>query len=1060
MVRSPHVPKMLRVFLLGHFAVYRGDRLILPRTWKRRKAATLFKLFLLAPNHAILRDQAIELLFPDADPAASIKAFNTVLHSLRRTICPPHAPHELYITTETDRVYLNPECLAFTDADVFEAQGRAALHEPQPTRAELEAALALYTGDLLPDDLYADWATARRESLRDLFLSLLLRLAETSETAREDAAAVSALQRILKVEPAHEDAHRRLIRLYARMGQRHAALRQYQRCLDLLRRELEIAPMPETTALYRAIVAGEIAPLPQPALATLPSTSPFIGRARELEWLMSRWRRAREGAGQTFAVVGEMGVGKTRLMWEFLSRATEEGAQVAVGAAREQEGALPYAPIVEALEALLRSRALESRRHLVGVWASDLVKLFPDLFPDATPSSALDPALERERLFRAMGETMAALARERPLILFVDDVHAADETTVQLLAYLAHRAPALPVALGIAARAEELAPRREHFIGEQLRVENLSAAESAQLVHALEKPAPHEWAATIYTVAEGNPLFTQELVRTKKEGRGDLPPQLRDALTRRLRRLPRATRAVLEFASVLGREFDYATLCAVGDWSERTVVDALDAALETQLVEEGARAYQFRHGVMRLALYEELSETRRAWWHRRAGETLEPRATPEILAHHFALGQVADQAVRYLLQAAQRARRVYAMDEAAQHLRIAEEFVERLTDTAEIRFEIYSGLGDTHFFAARYAEAEKYYTHARELGVDALGNCRAAEMETRRAMTFERRGDFEHAVEGLRRGQALLEREAEPCIQAARLYHALGQVHINHGEHRAGLEHARHAVAILDALPSSPDVQVERAIALRQLGMGHGEIGEHADALRAFGDCLTVAEQLGDEHLIADTLNCLGSLCVRRGEYDAAIGRLQRGLDLARHVGDLHTQALCLVNLGDAYQSRGEPRNALQYLQESARLAEETGARSLAHFVYGLLVQTTLALNELDAAREYAERAFAAAEAMANPRDLGAAGALLGRVAAARGEWDAAEKYFADSLAQLSETQHPFDSAQAQRWLGEMLARQRQTEGARVAFEKALALYHAVGAEPEVRATEEWLAKL
>ncbi len=1057
----------LRVFLLSRFAVYRGERLIPSRAWKRRKAETLFKLILLAPRHSLSRDQAIEMLFPEGNPERSPKAFNTVLHDLRRTLCPANAPHELYISLESDHLTLNPDCLALVDADAFEAAARKVLREVHPDRATLESALALYTGDLLPDDVHADWSTARRETLRDLSLTLCLRLADVCKTAGDPTAALETLRRILAAEPAHEEAHRRLIELYARMGQRHAALRQYQRCVEILQRELNVSPTQETTAVYRAILAGEISPIPAPRFALPSDLPPFTGRERELDWLNRQWERVRAGAGQVVFLVGDMGVGKTRLAWEFLARVVKSGAQAATGAAREQEEHLPYAPVVDALRDLLRAHTPAARDRLAGAWASDLAKLFPDFFLNAAPLTALDAALERERLFHALAEIMAALAREQPLILFVDDAHASDETTGQLLTFLAHRLSNLPICLLIALQLEEL--DTEHSLrqmlaqGETLTVPALSASESAMFIHALDAAAPRAWSATIYLVAEGNPLFTLELVRSMRERKGgtvSLPPRLRDALRRKLKRLPQAEREILEFAAIIGREFDYTTLCAVGDWSERAVVDALDQALAIQLIEERSNLYQFRHGLMRLALYEGLSAPRRRWWHRRAGEVLEGRAPVEVLAHHFASARLADKAVRYALGAAQRARRVYAMNEALGFLRNAEAFLEELAgDSAEMRARVYGELGDVESFLGHYPAAEEHYRRALAIGVDTLGACRAMDLHTRIATTWERRGDFGRALEELERGRAL-EATSGSCVELARLYDTLGLVQLNRGEHRLGLQHTQRAVAILDTLPTSLDTRIARAIALRQLGMGNGEIGKHAEALRAFRECLTVAEELGDEHLIANTLNCIGSLSVRRGEYETAIARLERGLELARRVSDQHTQALCLANLGDAYQARGDAKRGLPFLQQAARLAEEMNERSLTHFTCGLLVQTALSLRELDAAHDYAERAWKAAEGMANPRDLGVAASLLARVESARGDWDAAEKYFADSLGHLSESQHPFDFAQTQRWLAEMLLRRGETARARLALEKALALYRGVGAQAEVQSMEEMIAKL
>lgn len=327
-------------------------------------------------------------------------------------------------------------------------------------------------------------------------------------------------------------------------------------------------------------------------------------------------------------------------------------------------------------------------------------------------------------------------------------------------------------------------------------------------------------------------------------------------------------------------------------------------------------------------------------------------------------------------------------------------------------------------------------------------------------LACERRGEFERALAYLGEGRACLAEEPA-CVERARLYNALGLAYNNHGEHVAGLDFTRQALAVLDGLPATREVQEARATALRQLGMGLGEQGEHEAALRAFAECLDTVEALGDDPFIAMTLNCLGSLHVRRGEYAQAVARLERGLEIAKRVGDLHVQALCRVNLGEGFQAQDDTGGALPHLWEAARLAEETGARSLAHYICGVLVATTLAQNDLDAAQEYAGRAWAAAEALGNPRDLGVAAGLLGQVASARGDWDSAEAHFVRAFEWLRDVEHRFDRAQAHRHYGQMLLQRGEAyaERGRAELQMALGDFAVVGAAGEVEAVQALLAE-
>ncbi|MCA1668885.1 MAG: tetratricopeptide repeat protein [Thermomicrobia bacterium] len=304
----------LRIHLLGSFRVASGARAVTEADWTLRTGASLVKLLALAPGRSLHREQVCDLLWPELAFAAAYNNLRYALHVARRTLAFAGSPLVLHRQILT----LAADAPPWIDVEVFEEAVAAAhrSHEPEAYRA----AIACYTGDLLPEDPYADWAVVRREALRESYRTLLVESAAIAEGQGEYLVAIEALGRVVAREPADEEAHAGLIRLYARAGQRSRAVEQYARLRTVLRREVDAAPTAETERLYAAVVTGSLPPAapetgtgaPAPA-PPLPSGLPapltrFIGRERERAEVAALFRATR-----LVTLTGAGGSGKTRL---------------------------------------------------------------------------------------------------------------------------------------------------------------------------------------------------------------------------------------------------------------------------------------------------------------------------------------------------------------------------------------------------------------------------------------------------------------------------------------------------------------------------------------------------------------------------------------------------------------------------------------------------------------------------------------------------------------------------------------------------------------------------
>jgi len=248
----------LRVRTLGAFQVWRGAEALPGTLWGRRGCGVLFKCLLAAPGYRLRREQAVELLWPDADPAIGAANLRLATYQLRKALDVPGAG---YVQSAERSLQLAPmpggtAPPGWLDAEAFAGAAETALAGSDVSTCR--AALALYGGDYLPDDVYAEWTVARRDDLRRLYQGVLVHLAGLYTSRGNVHAALQALQRMLQLDPCHEAAARSAMRLYAASSRRAEAIRAYYCLADALRRELALRPEPETQALFRALQHQEL----------------------------------------------------------------------------------------------------------------------------------------------------------------------------------------------------------------------------------------------------------------------------------------------------------------------------------------------------------------------------------------------------------------------------------------------------------------------------------------------------------------------------------------------------------------------------------------------------------------------------------------------------------------------------------------------------------------------------------------------------------------------------------------------------------------------------------
>jgi TolB-like protein/DNA-binding SARP family transcriptional activator/tetratricopeptide (TPR) repeat protein len=548
----------------------------------------------------------------------------------------------------------------------------------------------------------------------------------------------------------------------------------------------------------------------------------FVGREEELDLLRRRWDRARNGAGQLTLIVGEPGIGKSRLVAEFRATLGETPHTFVEWSSSQLLQNTPLHPVADwgrqrfgADEPAERRLAdLENTLRLIGLDPAEYAPLLAPLIDVGLPeerAAKFAPEELRRRQLAALTAWVLAGARSQPVVLAFEDLHWADPTSLDLMQALAERGARAPLFILATARPEFRPPwslRSHHSV---ISLSPLGRADVARMVgelaarHALSK----EVVEGVSERTGGVPLFVEEVTRLLLE-RGDagglqaIPPTLQQSLAARLDRLGEA-REVAQIGAALGRDFTYSLLSAVGGVDDLALQSALDRLAGADLlIAEGAGAqanYRFKHVLIQDAAYESLLKSRRRALHRRAAEILRDQpdraaAEPEVIAHHFTEAGLDDLAIEWWGKAGDQALRRSAFQEAIAHLGKAIAMADKAAQAQGLP-QLHVAYGNALIAARGYTAPEtiEAFARARE---SALGDADAP----------ERLGaDYGLWVGNFVRGELpstrthasafLADVEARPNSPEAGVAHrAVGQTHWFAGEYREAREHLERALAL------------------------------------------------------------------------------------------------------------------------------------------------------------------------------------------------------------------------------------------------------------------------
>jgi class 3 adenylate cyclase/tetratricopeptide (TPR) repeat protein len=737
-----------------------------------------------------------------------------------------------------------------------------------------------------------------------------------------------------------------------------------------------------------------------------PALTPFVGREHELAVLQGLLARAEAGQGQVVGIVGESGVGKSRLLHQFRQAQRGRSLTFLEGRCLSYGSSIPYLPVLDILrqscgitetdgpEAI--GQKLDWALNEMGLDASEAAPYLRYLLGIRLGTeriAALSPQAIKSRSTELLRQLTLKESRRRPLVILAEDLQWIDKTSEEYTSSLIDAVGGAPVLLVLTYRPGYQPPWMKKSYATQIGLGQLSAGESLAVVHSVVEPgaASDAVSRSILAKAEGNPLFLEELTRAAYERRdlkaGDpLPGTIHDVLSARIDSLSQPARRAVQAAAVLGREVSLRLLTAVSDEPD-TLDEAVQELIRRELFYErpgsAELAYVFKHALIQEVAYGTLLEQRRSALHARAARSLEgfyDRRTDEVvelLAHHFGRSHDLEKAVDYAILAGEKAQRHWANAEALAHFGIALATLDLLPEgpaTSLRRIDAVLRQGEVRFAVGQHVE---------------------------------QRGLLEQIG-------PLVERYADPPRRAAWHYWTGFLLSLTGGRPEAAIAHCAQAVEIAES-SGLLELCAFAESCLAQVYVFAGELHRSVEVgergLRTF-------EALGNRWWAGRTLAHLAAAANALGQWERAVGYCERALSHGMAVDDLRLKVSALLRMGLTHIQKGEVSIGLRRCEEAQALSptpyDAAAVRGIR--AYGLIKEGRLAdgIGELKDVLDWYARS--------NLRFTRSQFTLwLGEGYLAAGERELARAAAEEVLSASAETGYRHLNALARRLLGESL---------------------------------------
>jgi DNA-binding SARP family transcriptional activator/tetratricopeptide (TPR) repeat protein len=960
---------------------------------RSRKARTMLKLLAVERAGLVSVDRIADVLWDGDPPTEPAQHVATLVSRLRRVLGSDviRGGRRGYQLAGGAGIVVDLDEAARLTSHAERELGMA----PALARTAAERVIELLSpGVALADEPYAAWAEPARQELGGLLRRARHALAGASLATGDAHLAARVAGDAMADDPFDEGAHRLFMSACAAVGERAKALEAYARLSSRLAEELGSDPAPETQELHLAILrqrrpsdpsrrdgylaqsgpAGSRHPAPAPGSAAV--SRGLAGRDHELAELAAAWARAAGGEPGVVLIVGEAGIGKTSLAEALVAEAASAGAMVLQSRCYETERSLFLQPVVEALLPAVTGLPAAELRHLLGEDAVAFAALVPEaaavLGPMPAERVAVD--MQRRRAFHSVMTFLRELAAHTPVLLALDDLQYAGQSTIELVHYLGRHAAGARLLVMATVRAENDTEVGAALttVADRVEVGPLGADAVGQLAR---QAGQADLADRILRQTRGHTLFVVEVLQALAEGVDGLPESLRSAIQARAHRLGTVGERLLRAAAVLGSAIDPATVAALADVPPAIALNRCELALQARLLVTAGRDFEFGNDLIREALYATTPEPTRLAYHRRAADLM--ASQPESLARHAAACGDWLRAARALLAAADGAFRRFAVTDSAALATQALEAADR-ADAPEVGARARVIRGRAHEAMAEAPAALADFSEgaaaARAVGDRRLEMLALRQLGGDVPVTLGRSVGYceSHLGKGLRLAELLGDQAAAADLLARLAIIATNRLQfdlaLDYGQRAAaagraacdehalaaGLDGFKTPHAYLGHTDALATVLAELDPLLRRQGdlfrLQHA-VGESAFVPLAAGDwdqataamesAIEINRRSGYPHWAATYVTHLGRLARLLGRDDQAVSLGRRALHLSQANGHPWVVALACAELGTTLMAAGSRAEAIELFERGHVTAEKDGAEAYLLHCLGPLAEAT-----------------------------------------------------------------------------------------------------------------------
>ncbi|MEM3444668.1 MAG: tetratricopeptide repeat protein [Thermoplasmata archaeon] len=810
----------------------------------------------------------------------------------------------------------------------------------------------------------------------------------------------------------------------------------------------------------------------------------FVNRVEEFEALKGHLTEMLKGNGRFVVITGEAGMGKTRLVEELKNYAQPLGVKFYKGRCLYIENSDPYLPLIDALnqyfeessaekpdmsEEVITPVGLLSGAPVVKAEDGDVgfVPIALSAHEEVEGTKTVERIkmdTERDRMFGTITDLLIDISKVHPITIFIDDLQWADTGTLQLIHYIARNIKQARVLLLGAYRPEDLQeheggihPLLEIFqrmglerLYYQINLTRLKYEHALELVKDLlqnEDISP-KFMKRLYFETDGNPFFIEELCNTLlEEGivkpgvytwdlgvdweRVMLPNTIKDVISRRIAKLDETSKKILMYAATIGYEFDFHVLQKAVEMDEMEILDPLDKLISMKLIRESETAhetYMFEHAQIRSVVYESLSKSRLRIMHKKLGEIIEEMYTAKnaiddvvfVLARHFTLGKVNDKALMYNIKAGEKARKLYAYQEALSYFTTAlqimeEEGAEGSIERNKQLIQLLQTTGELCVLLGKWDDAIK---------------------------------NFERIVE-------ICERINDERSKAYAMV-ALGNIRRTRGE----FENAKKCFE--EALKSFEKTKDLRGIADGYRGLGYilWRQGKYDAAINSYNIAMKNIIQVGDLRRLGTMFIEMGNIYGDKGNVSKAEEYYKKAIEELKKVNDMNELARAHNNLGDLYLQEGNYQLALENFEKSREYAEKIGNIDWIGWAFFNMAEVYIRQGEIQKARVCNTRARPLMESINDRVGLQAVLRIEGTILGKEGKYQEALEKLKEALALVRDLQIPYNEAETLIAYGEVLHNMGDVNGAMEAFMKAKEIFQQIGASKNVEKVSNLINKL